>query len=122
MGNGPSTRIIHVGSIAAGSGMRTASRDLATEVEAIVDRGGWPPRAAAYARYNLACFHALAGRLDEARALLRVALPGRAGRCASSHRRTRSRRPPRRDPGARARLTEAQATSLPRVRCAMIGR
>ena len=48
---------------------------MATEVEAIVSRGGWPPRAAAYARYNLACFHALAGRLDEARSLLRQALP-----------------------------------------------
>ena len=31
--------------------------------------------AAAYARYNLACFHALGGRLDTARELLRQALP-----------------------------------------------
>ena len=44
----------------------------------MLDRGVWPDRAAAYARYNLACFHALAGDLDAARALLRLALPGQA--------------------------------------------
>ena len=49
--------------------------ELADTIEAILDRGGWPSRAAAYARYNLACFHALSGRLDVARALLRQALP-----------------------------------------------
>ena len=42
----------------------------------MLDRGDWPDRAAAYARYNLACFHALSGDLDAARALLRQALPG----------------------------------------------
>ena len=36
--------------------------------------GGWPSRPVAYARYNLACFHALGGRLDQARPLLRQAL------------------------------------------------
>jgi hypothetical protein len=40
-----------------------------------VARGGWPPRSAAFAHYNLACYHALGGRLVEARALLRLALP-----------------------------------------------
>ena len=49
--------------------------ELADAITAIIDRGGWPSRAAAYARYNLACFHALSGNLDVARALLRQALP-----------------------------------------------
>ena len=75
MGNGPEHSIIHIGPIAAQADMTGRVITLATEVEAIVSRGGWPPRAAAYARYNLACFHALAGRLDEARSLLREALP-----------------------------------------------
>ena len=75
MGNGPEHSIIHIGPIAARADMTGRVLELATEVEAIVSRGGWPSRAAAYARYNLACFHALAGRLDEARALLREALP-----------------------------------------------
>ena len=35
----------------------------------------WPSRPAAFARYNLACYHALAGNLDVARSLLRQALP-----------------------------------------------
>ena len=42
----------------------------------MLDHGIWPERAAAYARYNLACYRALAGDLDDARALLRLALPG----------------------------------------------
>ena len=75
MGNGAEHTIIHVGSVADRVGLGSAVRDLSGQIEVIVDRGGWPPRSAAFARYNLACFHALAGRLDEARALLRVALP-----------------------------------------------
>ena len=42
----------------------------------MLDRGAWPARPAADVRYNLACFHALSGDLDAARALLRQALPG----------------------------------------------
>ena len=75
MGNGAEHTIIHVGSVADRVGLGSAVAELSGQIEAIVDRGGWPPRSAAFARYNLACFHALAGRLDEARALLRVALP-----------------------------------------------
>ena len=75
MGNGAEHTIIHAGSVADRVGLGSAVADLSGQIEAIVDRGGWPPRSAAFARYNLACFHALAGRLDEARALLRVALP-----------------------------------------------
>ena len=75
MGNGAEHTIIHAGSVADRVGLGSAVADLSAQIETIVDRGGWPPRSAAFARYNLACFHALAGRLDEARALLRVALP-----------------------------------------------
>jgi hypothetical protein len=75
MGNGAEHTIIHVGSVADRVGLGSAVTALSAQIEAIVDRGGWPPRSAAFARYNLACFHALAGRLDEARALLRIALP-----------------------------------------------
>lgn len=75
MGNGAEHTIIHVGSVADRVGLGSAVADLSGQIEAIVDRGGWPPRSAAFARYNLACFHALAGRLDDARALLRLALP-----------------------------------------------
>jgi hypothetical protein len=75
MGNGAEHTIIHAGSVADRVGLGSAVADLSGQIEAIVDRGGWPPRSAAFARYNLACFHALAGRLDEARRLLRIALP-----------------------------------------------
>jgi hypothetical protein len=75
MGNGAEHSIIHAGSVADRVGLGSAVADLSWQIQTIVDRGGWPPRSAAFARYNLACFHALAGRLDEARALLRVALP-----------------------------------------------
>jgi hypothetical protein len=75
MGNGAEHTIIHAGSVADRVGLGSVVAELSWQIQAIVDRGGWPPRSAAFARYNLACFHALAGRLDEARALLRVALP-----------------------------------------------
>ena len=78
MGNGAEHSIIHVGAVAERVELGSAVAELSPRIEAIVDRGGWPPRSAAFARYNLACFHALAGRLDEARALLRVALPAEA--------------------------------------------
>jgi len=76
MGNGPEHTLAHLAPIASRAGLGSRVLDLAGAVGAIVDRGGWPPRSAAFARYNLACFHALAGRLDEARVLLRLALPG----------------------------------------------
>ena len=50
--------------------------DLSADIaEAMIDRGGWPSRNAAFGRYNPACFLALDGRLDIARSLLRQALP-----------------------------------------------
>jgi hypothetical protein len=43
------------------------------ELRVVVDDGGLPPVDSGTALYNIACYHALGGRLDEARALLREA-------------------------------------------------
>ena len=75
MGNGSEHTLTHLTPIAAGAGLESRTLELADDITAIIDRGGWPARAAAYARYNLACFHALSGNLDVARSLLRQALP-----------------------------------------------
>jgi hypothetical protein len=77
LGNGPEHALVHLSTIAARAGASAESRvlELSDVIVAIIDRGGWPSRAEAYARYNLACFHALAGNLDVARSLLRQALP-----------------------------------------------
>ena len=75
MGNGSEHALTHLPPLAARVGLGSRVEDLAATIEVIIDRGGWPARPAAYARYNLACFHALRGQLDEARALLRLALP-----------------------------------------------
>ncbi len=75
LGNGPEHDFVHLPALATRVGLEDRVAGLATAVEASVDRGGWPPRSAAFARYNLACYHALAGRLDEARGQLRLALP-----------------------------------------------
>ena len=75
MGNGSEHTLTHLAPIAAAVGLESRTLELADAITAIIDRGGWPARAAAYARYNLACFHALSGNLDVARALLRQALP-----------------------------------------------
>jgi len=75
MGNGPEHTLGHLAPLADRVGARTRVIDLASRMESIIDGGAWPDRAAAFARYNLACFHALNGRLDRARELLRQALP-----------------------------------------------
>lgn len=75
MGDGLEHDVAHLGSIATTVGLEGYVLKLAELARALIDRGDWPDRSAAYARYNLACFHALGGRLDEARALLRQALP-----------------------------------------------
>ncbi len=75
MGNGSEHTLTHLTPIAAAAGLESRTLELADDITAIIDRGGWPARAAAYARYNLACFHALSGNLDVARSLLRQALP-----------------------------------------------
>jgi hypothetical protein len=75
MGNGSEHTLTHLTPIAGGAGLGSRTLELADAITAIIDRGGWPSRAAAYARYNLACYHALSGNLDVARGLLRQALP-----------------------------------------------
>lgn len=76
LGDGPEHDLGHLAGLAATAAAQARVIDLASTTRAIIARGGWPARTAAYARYNLACFHALAGRLDVARSLLRDALPG----------------------------------------------
>ena len=76
MGDGPEHDLGHLGPIARSVGMTDRVRALADRTQAMLDRGDWPDRAASVARYNLACFHALSGDLDAARALLRQVLPG----------------------------------------------
>ena len=66
MGNGSEHTLTHLTPIAAAAGLESRTLELADDITAIIDRGGWPARAAAYARYNLACFHALSGNLDVA--------------------------------------------------------
>lgn len=75
MGDGPEHDLAHLARIAEVVGLGERVVDLAGLAEALIDRSGWPSRSAAFGRYNLACFHALAGRLDIARSLLRQALP-----------------------------------------------
>ena len=75
MGDGPEHDLAHLARIAEIVGLGARVVELASLAEAMIDRGGWPSRSAAFGRYNLACFHALAGRLDIARSLLRQALP-----------------------------------------------
>jgi hypothetical protein len=71
MGDGPEHDLGHLGPIAATVGLEGKVEALAAMTRSMIDRGDWPDRAAAYARYNLACYHAL----GDARALLRQALP-----------------------------------------------
>lgn len=76
LGNGPEHDLAHLPAVAARVHLGDRVAELAVTVEAAVARGAWPSRSAAFARYNLACYHALEGRLDAARELLRLALPG----------------------------------------------
>ncbi len=75
MGNGSEHALAHLPPVAALAGRDAAMVTLAATIASIVDHGGWPTRPTAYARYNLACFYALRGDVDRARALLRLALP-----------------------------------------------
>ena len=75
MGNGSSTRSPTSHRSRPAFGLESRLFELAATIEAILDEGDWPSRPAAFARYNLACFYALSGRLGHARALLRRALP-----------------------------------------------
>jgi hypothetical protein len=75
MGDGPEHALAHLPPLAARVGQADIVRDLAAGVATMIDGATLPARPAAFARYNLACFHAKEGRLDEARSLLRLALP-----------------------------------------------
>jgi len=78
MGDGTEHDLGHLSRLAAMTGHGDRVLALAAATQAMVSQPGWPATPAAYARYNLACFHALGGRLDEARSLLRLALPADA--------------------------------------------
>ena len=78
LGDGAEHDLAHLGRLAAGVGLGSEMLALADAHLSTIDGGGWPARAAATARYNLACFHALSGNLDVARSLLRQALPEQA--------------------------------------------
>ena len=75
MSDGPEHDLAHLGPLAERVGKGPEVRALADRTLAMLDRGAWPGRWALVARYNLACYHALAGNLDMARALLRQVLP-----------------------------------------------
>ena len=117
LGNGPEHDLTHLPPIAARVGLDLSDQlvDLATSVEATVARGGWPSRSAAFARYNLACYHALGGRLEEARGLLRLALPANEELRGCADRR-RPGRAPRGTRRAVRRLTGAAQTGPRRTR------
>lgn len=74
LGNGPEHDLAHLPAIAATVHLDELVTNLASLVEASIGQGEWPVRATAFARYNLACFYALRGKLDRARPLLRQAL------------------------------------------------
>jgi hypothetical protein len=75
MGNGSEHALAHLPPVAALGGRDATVVSLAETITSIIDRGGWPTRPTAYARYNLACFYALRGEVDRARSLLKLALP-----------------------------------------------
>jgi hypothetical protein len=74
-GNGPFHAMQHFGWLEEADigvdGGRVAA--FVEELRAEVDQGGLPAFDAGTALYNIACYHALGGRLDEARPLLREA-------------------------------------------------
>jgi len=74
MGDGPEHALGHLPPLAERVDRGDVVLDLAAKVAAMVDLSTLPARPTAFARYNLACFHAKAGRVDEARSLLRLAL------------------------------------------------
>jgi hypothetical protein len=74
-GNGPDHAMEHFGWLRQANVGADDARIAAylDEMQELVQRGDLPDRNAATAAYNVACFQALAGRLDAARPLLRRA-------------------------------------------------
>ena len=77
--NGANHAIAHLGEAAALAGDEAQGRfrAFADRIEAILLRGRLPDRDVAVMLYNVACFDALGGRLDDARRLLRDAFKRR---------------------------------------------
>jgi DinB superfamily len=77
-GNGVNHAIAHLADVAALPGRADRFAAFARQVEAILLRGRIGQRDAAVMLYNIACHHALAGELDDARRLLLDAFAARA--------------------------------------------
>ena len=75
--NGANHALAHLADVAGLAGAHARYATFTAAIEAIVLRGRLPERDAAVMLYNIACFHALAGELDDARRLLRIALTRR---------------------------------------------
>jgi hypothetical protein len=75
--NGANHAIAHLADVAALAGAPDRFAAFAAQVESILLRGRIPQRDAAVMLYNIACHHALAGELDQARRLLRDAFAAR---------------------------------------------
>ncbi len=126
MGNGPSTAD-PLGPIAARAGHASRVLELATRSRRSSAAAAGRREPAAYARYNLACFHALGGRLDEPARCCGRRCPEQedaarlraAGRAISPRSATRSRRSAAADPQA-PRTSRSVRTEC--RRCGMIGR
>jgi hypothetical protein len=74
-GNGPFHAMSHFGWLEeANIGVDPARlAGFIEDLRVVIDQGGLPQADSGTALYNIACYHALGGRLDEARALLREA-------------------------------------------------
>jgi len=70
MGNGASHALEHLPALARAHGTEERVLALARDVERIVRASAFPDPDKGAFLYNQACYHALGGRLDEARALL----------------------------------------------------
>jgi hypothetical protein len=71
MGNGASHSLEHLARLARITGIGDERvQSFAREIEAIIRASAFPDADKGVFIYNQACFHALAGRLDEARGLL----------------------------------------------------
>ncbi|HYM52054.1 MAG TPA: hypothetical protein VEW45_01055 [Candidatus Dormibacteraeota bacterium] len=74
MGNGASHALEHLPPLARAHGKEGRALALAREVETIVRASAFPESDKGAFLYNQACYHALSGRLDQARAVLGEAL------------------------------------------------